>query len=64
RDSKQNRAVTLPLHKAIHDAILARDTARARDAMQAHLDDTERRRAALMPLAEPMRKATKRRGGL
>ena len=49
RDSEQNRTVTLPLHKAIYDAILARDTAMAREAMQTHLDDTERRRTALAP---------------
>jgi DNA-binding FadR family transcriptional regulator len=47
RDTEQNRTVTLPLHKAICDAILDRDAERARDAMQAHLDDTERRRAAM-----------------
>lgn len=41
--------MTLPLHKAIYDAILARDTAMAREAMQTHLDDTERRRTALAP---------------
>lgn len=46
RDSEQNRTVTLPLHKAILDAILARDAAAAQAAMQTHLDDTERRRAA------------------
>jgi GntR family galactonate operon transcriptional repressor len=45
RDSERNRTVTLPLHKAILDAILARNGARAQDAMQKHLDDTERRRA-------------------
>ncbi len=47
RDSEQNRTVTLPLHKAICDAILARDAAAARLAMQVHLDDTERRRTVL-----------------
>ena len=46
RDSEQNRTVTLPLHRAIRDAILDRDATKARDAMQVHLDDTERRRAA------------------
>lgn len=50
RDSEQNRRVTLPLHKAICDAILTRDTAMAREAMQIHLDDTERRRMAVVPL--------------
>jgi DNA-binding FadR family transcriptional regulator len=58
-DSEQNRTVTLPLHKAIRDAILARDTAMAREAMQVHLDDTERRRTALAPVT-PKRKPAKR----
>jgi GntR family galactonate operon transcriptional repressor len=49
RDSEQNRTVTLPLHKAIREAILARDGAGAQEAMQIHLDDTERRRTALVP---------------
>ncbi|HVY16793.1 MAG TPA: FadR/GntR family transcriptional regulator [Rhodopila sp.] len=47
RDSEQNRRVTLPLHAAIRDAILVRDGSAARKAMQVHLDNTERRRAAL-----------------
>jgi len=47
RDSEQNRTVSLPLHKAIADAILARDAPTAREAMQTHLDDTERRRIAM-----------------
>jgi DNA-binding FadR family transcriptional regulator len=47
RDTEQNRSVTLPLHKAIFDAIIARDADGAREAMQAHLDDTERRRMAV-----------------
>jgi GntR family transcriptional regulator, galactonate operon transcriptional repressor len=47
RDSEQNRTVTLPLHRAIRDAILDRDAAKAREAMQVHLDDTERRRVAM-----------------
>src|SRR6185312_10869442 len=47
RDSEQNRVVTLPLHKAICNAILARDATAARQAMQLHLDDTERRRIVL-----------------
>jgi DNA-binding FadR family transcriptional regulator len=59
RDSEQNRTVTLPLHKAIYDAIVARDTAKAREAMQVHLDDTERRRTAIAP-AKPVRKTAKR----
>lgn len=56
RDTDLNRTVTLPLHKAILDAILARDGAAARDAMRVHLDDTERRRAAMTP-RRPARKA-------
>lgn len=56
RDSEQNRRVTLPLHKAIRDAIVARDAAAARDAMQLHLDDTERRRTAFAP-RKPARKS-------
>ncbi len=59
RDAEQNRMVTLPLHKAICDAILSRDTAMAREAMQAHLDDTERRRVALAP-RKPGRAPAKR----
>jgi DNA-binding FadR family transcriptional regulator len=59
RDSEQNRMVTLPLHKAICDAILSRDTAMAREAMQAHLDDTERRRTAMAP-RKPARASAKR----
>ena len=47
RDAEQNRTVTLPLHKAILDAILMRDAEAARLAMQRHLDDTERRRIAM-----------------
>jgi GntR family galactonate operon transcriptional repressor len=45
QDGEQNRTMTLPLHKAILDAILARNVTRAQDSMQKHLDDTERRRA-------------------
>ena len=47
RDGERNRTVSLPLHKAVLDAILSGDAAAAQDAMQAHLDDTERRRMAL-----------------
>jgi GntR family galactonate operon transcriptional repressor len=47
RDTEQNRRVSLPLHKAICDAILARNATAAQEAMQKHLDDTERRRAAM-----------------
>lgn len=43
-DAERNRRVSLPLHRAIRDAILARDPDVARLAMQRHLDDTERRR--------------------
>jgi DNA-binding FadR family transcriptional regulator len=41
----ENHRVSLPLHKAILDAILNRDPQRAFSAMQTHLDDTEKRRA-------------------
>jgi GntR family transcriptional regulator, galactonate operon transcriptional repressor len=43
----RNLAITLPLHKAILDAILARDTAKARQAMQIHIDVSEGRHAAM-----------------
>jgi DNA-binding FadR family transcriptional regulator len=45
RDAEENRRVSLPLHRAIRDAVLARDPDAARLAMQRHLDDTERRRS-------------------
>jgi DNA-binding FadR family transcriptional regulator len=45
RDPVLNRSVSLPLHKAILDAILARDPDEAAAAMKRHLDDTEHRRA-------------------
>ncbi|MBO0690239.1 MAG: FadR family transcriptional regulator [Candidatus Dormibacteraeota bacterium] len=45
RDPKVNRDVSLPLHKAILDAVLAREPERAAEAMRRHLEDTERRRA-------------------
>ncbi|HTC10630.1 MAG TPA: FadR/GntR family transcriptional regulator [Acetobacteraceae bacterium] len=45
RDADENRRVSLPLHRAIRDAIVARDPDAARLAMQRHLDDTERRRS-------------------
>jgi DNA-binding FadR family transcriptional regulator len=45
RDPKLNRSISLPLHKAILDAILVRDPEGAAEAMRRHLDDTERRRA-------------------
>ncbi|WP_250518371.1 FadR/GntR family transcriptional regulator [Caballeronia sp. ATUFL_M1_KS5A] len=41
----ENHRVSLPLHKAILDAILKRDAQAAFSAMQTHLDDTEKRRA-------------------
>jgi len=44
RDADENRRVSLPLHRAIRDAIVAGDPEAARLAMQRHLDDTERRR--------------------
>jgi GntR family transcriptional regulator, galactonate operon transcriptional repressor len=42
---EENHRVSLPLHKAVLDAILKRDGQAAFNAMQLHLDDTERRRA-------------------
>jgi GntR family transcriptional regulator, galactonate operon transcriptional repressor len=45
RDADENRQTVLPLHHSIRDAIVARDAAAARLAMQRHLDDTERRRS-------------------
>ena len=44
RDPEENRQISLPLHRAIRDAIASRDPDAARLAMQRHLDDTERRR--------------------
>ncbi len=41
RDPDENQKVSLPLHRAIRDAIAARDPVAARVAMQKHLDDTE-----------------------
>ncbi len=43
-DPKENRDVSLPLHRAILEAIIARDPVAARTAMEVHLDDTEHRR--------------------
>jgi GntR family galactonate operon transcriptional repressor len=40
----ENRHVSLPLHRAILDALIARDPPAAAAAMQRHLDDTEQRR--------------------
>jgi len=59
QDSELNRMVTIPLHQAIRDAILVRDGEAAKAAMQAHLDDTERRRVA-MTQQKPMKKVKKR----
>lgn len=44
RNPAENRNVSLPLHRAILDAILERDSEAAAQAMKRHLDDTERRR--------------------
>jgi GntR family galactonate operon transcriptional repressor len=44
RDPDENQKVSLPLHRAVRDAVAARDPEAARLAMQRHLDDTERRR--------------------
>jgi DNA-binding FadR family transcriptional regulator len=44
-DPRENQEVSLPLHKVVLDAVLARDPDAAETAMQQHLDDTERRRA-------------------
>jgi DNA-binding FadR family transcriptional regulator len=46
RDPELNRTVSLPLHKAILDAIVAGDAEGATAAMKTHLDDTEQRRSA------------------
>jgi GntR family transcriptional regulator, galactonate operon transcriptional repressor len=52
-DPHENRNLSLPLHRAILDAVLARDPAAARAAMEIHLDDTERRRAKAGRVHEP-----------
>lgn len=44
KDPQENREVSLPLHRAIFDAVVAGDPAAARSAMEIHLDDTEHRR--------------------
>jgi GntR family galactonate operon transcriptional repressor len=44
QDPQENREVSLPLHRAILDAVVAGDPAAARSAMEIHLDDTEHRR--------------------
>ena len=46
-DPVSNRAVSLPLHRAVLDAILARKPKAAIAAMTRHLDDTKKRREAL-----------------
>ncbi|MCZ4313104.1 FadR/GntR family transcriptional regulator [Comamonadaceae bacterium G21597-S1] len=46
-DARANIAVSLPLHKAILDAVLARDPDAASAAMTRHLADTQRRRDRL-----------------
>jgi DNA-binding FadR family transcriptional regulator len=43
-DPDANQNIVLPLHRAIRDAIAARDPEAARLAMRHHLDDTDRRR--------------------
>ena len=45
RRPDENRRISLPLHSAILDAVLAADGPGAARAMELHLDDTERRRA-------------------
>jgi DNA-binding FadR family transcriptional regulator len=45
KDPQENREVSLPLHRAILDAVVAGDSAAARSAMETHLDDTEHRRS-------------------
>jgi GntR family galactonate operon transcriptional repressor len=44
RNPEENHKVSLPLHRAILDAVLARDAEAAVAAMAQHLDDTKRRR--------------------
>jgi GntR family transcriptional regulator, galactonate operon transcriptional repressor len=44
-DAEENRMVSLPLHAAILEAVLAGDEDGAAVAMRNHLDDTERRRS-------------------
>jgi len=65
RDPRLNRRVSLPLHKAILDAIVKRDPEEASAAMRRHLDDTEKRRAHLerRPAAKPEAKASRAKAG-
>jgi GntR family galactonate operon transcriptional repressor len=44
RNPEENHKVSLPLHRAILEAVLARDAEAAVAAMAQHLDDTKRRR--------------------
>ncbi len=44
RDAQANHQVSLPLHRAILDAVLARDSQAAVKAMSYHLEDTRSRR--------------------
>jgi GntR family galactonate operon transcriptional repressor len=54
-DPHENRNVSLPLHRAILDAVVARNPDAARVAMEIHLDDTERRRARAGRVHKPKR---------
>jgi GntR family galactonate operon transcriptional repressor len=45
RDPEENRNVSLPLHRAILDAVVARNPDAAVAAMERHLEDTKQRRA-------------------
>jgi GntR family transcriptional regulator, galactonate operon transcriptional repressor len=56
RNPTENRNVSLPLHRAILDAILARDSEAAALAMKRHLDDTERRRVRAGPRVKQIKK--------
>jgi GntR family transcriptional regulator, galactonate operon transcriptional repressor len=60
RDAERNRTVSLPLHNAIYQAIIDRDATAAREAMQKHLDDTERRRVAALRRARIAKNAASR----
>jgi GntR family transcriptional regulator, galactonate operon transcriptional repressor len=51
-DPDVNRDISLPLHKAILEAVLRRDSEGAAKAMRRHLDDTERRRALTRPAVQ------------
>ncbi len=60
-DPHENRNVSLPLHRAILDAIVSRQPNEAASAMERHLDDTEQRRARA-GLGPPQRTSSKRGG--